>query len=544
MADVMEHLRGVRRRLNSLTIQHAVAVCSAALLLVIAGLIVLALHTPARVFAPLAGIALIVLGVVAAIIAWRVWRAWLSLERTAHLADRRAGLNDRLATLLAASGPRGRSAFLPLLVDQTLARVAEWGASALAPRRFTRSLAFLPIALAVLLVTAFYARPPARPAATTTQLAANQRRNVEVPDAGSGIAPAARKADAPRGSGPDSGVPEADAPEGIEPPVAGGSGEPDPGAGEMITGGDTASQSDDPSAQVEGAGAESGESDGSEGSEDAGAGSEAGESAESADANEGEPEAGERESAEAGPSTGEPTDSGSPSQSEGEPEDPGQNAEDRPDWTGAPLAALRDVIRNLFDVPPEEVPEGEQRQLAEGPVELAERIGNEDETIEEGVPARPDSEDPDLIEPTDVQAPQDEAETQAGDENAQGPHGGTGSSASSAGTGTTGPEGLYGKPGASGDGGSLVGKKNLSASGGKVIAIRLGASAGGPSEELAGTGDRREGNDPVEAAALAALASGSSLPELAAEQSADAALQKVEVSPEYEAIVRQIFTRE
>jgi hypothetical protein len=108
-----------------------------------------------------------------------------------------------------------------------------------------------------------------------------------------------------------------------------------------------------------------------------------------------------------------------------------------------------------------------------------------------------------------------------------------------AGDGTTGPEGLYEKPG------SPIDRKRLAGKGGKVIAIRLGASAGGQSDGLAGGGDKRERpDDAVEAAALAALASGSPLPELAAEQRADAALQKVEISPEYEAIVRQIFTRE
>jgi hypothetical protein len=92
----------------------------------------------------------------------------LTLEQTAHFADRRANLDDRLATVLAARRTRAASPLYPMLIAQVRNSSPRWATETLAPRRVPRSLYVLLAAIAVLIATSFYARPPEPPPHTAT----------------------------------------------------------------------------------------------------------------------------------------------------------------------------------------------------------------------------------------------------------------------------------------------------------------------------------------------------------------------------------------
>lgn len=561
IGDVVARLRALRRRLNFLTTQRALAVCTTAALLTLAGFIVLALRAPANAFAPAAWLALGAVCGIAGVATWRAWRAWLSEQSAAHLADRRAALDDRLATLLAAPRPSASSALLPLLIEQTLARTPQWGVDALAPRRVARSLALVPLALAILVATAFYARPPGR-GATSVELAATQRQNREAPEASARgaltyTAPQAgagrkkpRQEPAVSGSADDGNQPAEDGrgtPGDTAPQAEGASGQPAENGSEE---GDPQPASDSASASPEGEVDAPSSNAASDGGDPA---------AEAAEARQDSGESGERErseSSQGGESEpGEDQESGSDQVEQRESagstlpsaQGSGESVEDEesePGWRSDPLAALRSAIRSALGAETEEPLEGEPADLEEAPtaVEVAEiPDGSETEATEERGAEPGDNLPADDAESTAYALgadAQQEEETTAEEAKPALIRGGPGSDASGGSAGTTGPEGLYKKP----DAATEPTDKGRAGKGGKLIAIRLGTLATDQTNPSGGHGPRPD--NPIEAEALAALASGSALPELSPEQSTDAALQKVEVAPEYEAIVRRIFTRE
>jgi hypothetical protein len=170
-AEVEGRVRALQRRLNWLTVQHAFYVSATLVTLATALIIALALRGRAGWFAVAlwAGLGTATASVVLA--GLRIRRQWLSLAQVAHLADRRARLDDRLLTAL--SIRERRAPLAVLLLDQLGATAPRWDVAALAPRRVPRSVFALPLALAALIATAFYARPPAPPVAPPPVLASS-----------------------------------------------------------------------------------------------------------------------------------------------------------------------------------------------------------------------------------------------------------------------------------------------------------------------------------------------------------------------------------
>ncbi len=162
-AQVEDRLRFVRRRLNLLTLQDALYLSGSLVALAIALVVVAALRGRATLFAVAVWAAA---GAVAAAIvtaALRVRRRWLSVEQVVRFADRQAALDDRLATLLI-DPPRARTSGLKnLLLEQILTAAPRWDIDTLVPRRVPRSALILAAALAALIATSFFARPPAPP---------------------------------------------------------------------------------------------------------------------------------------------------------------------------------------------------------------------------------------------------------------------------------------------------------------------------------------------------------------------------------------------
>lgn len=185
LAEVEERLRALRRRLNALTAQHSVYASVSAIIVVITALILLGLRgSPAtfRAATWCGGVVCLTAGVWAVVAARR---RWLDVTATAHLADRRGALSDRLATLIDLQSRPRPSRLAPVLVAQLLGLGKQWQPHQIAPRRVPRSVYALIAALLALGSTAFIERrPPAPPEVQTSSATAGA-----LTDAGSPQAP-------------------------------------------------------------------------------------------------------------------------------------------------------------------------------------------------------------------------------------------------------------------------------------------------------------------------------------------------------------------
>ena len=117
----------------------------------------------------------------------RIRKGWLTVEQAARFADRRAVLEDRLSTLLTTPRRSEDSRLHPMLVAQVVAATPRWDVRALTPRRVPRSLFALLGAMAVLIATSFYARPPRPPeshAAAAARPASVAEEEIPVPQPG------------------------------------------------------------------------------------------------------------------------------------------------------------------------------------------------------------------------------------------------------------------------------------------------------------------------------------------------------------------------
>lgn len=163
VAQIEHRLGIVRRRLNLLTLQDAVYWSGSLVALATALLIAVALRGRATLFAVAvwASVGAIAAAITAAVL--RLRRRWQSVEQVVRWADRQAALEDRLATLLLDPLHTGTSRFKDLLLEQVLAAAPRWDVDTLAPRRVPRSLYALLMALAALVVTSFFVRPPLAP---------------------------------------------------------------------------------------------------------------------------------------------------------------------------------------------------------------------------------------------------------------------------------------------------------------------------------------------------------------------------------------------
>jgi hypothetical protein len=177
LAEVEERLRALRRRLNSVTAQHSIYLGASSATLLVAAVIVVGLRASAPTFRIVAcGSALLAMIVAAASLGY-ARRRWLDLQHTAHLADTRAQLTDRLSTVVDLRLRPRPSRLAPVLVAQALALGSQWQARQIAPRRIPRSIFLLVASLLTLAATAFVERrtPPQVPSPTTAtaeQLAA------------------------------------------------------------------------------------------------------------------------------------------------------------------------------------------------------------------------------------------------------------------------------------------------------------------------------------------------------------------------------------
>lgn len=149
--------------MNSLAIQHALYLTGGLLALAGAVMIVAAMRADAPTF----GITfwlLLAATVLGLFHAGRVARrSWTSLDDAARLADERARLEDRLATLVAYRKQARRTRLSGVLLSQTMALSKRWDVRTVVPTRLSKSVYFLLVSLIVLAGTTFLERRPAEP---------------------------------------------------------------------------------------------------------------------------------------------------------------------------------------------------------------------------------------------------------------------------------------------------------------------------------------------------------------------------------------------
>lgn len=195
--DVERRLRLVRRRLNSLTLQHAAYVTFGLALLALSLVLLAALSAEPWGFrltfwgAVSATSAMFLFG------AMQVRRRWMTLPDVARFADRLAQLEDRLSTVITRA-PSSQTRLQPVLLSQVAALEERWTIGKLVPRRIARSI-FFPLAslcavLAAVLASSSPEPPPEAAVAAAPQPPQPRAIRASVPENdANGTSPAAAR---------------------------------------------------------------------------------------------------------------------------------------------------------------------------------------------------------------------------------------------------------------------------------------------------------------------------------------------------------------
>lgn len=167
LASIETQTSSGRRRLNRVSLQHALFVAAGTVLLGFSALVALAFRLSAAGFAG-ATWAILACSVIVTLTSARGFRrAWVPSMRAAVVIDHRAGLEDRLATLAAARAGERRSRLWTFLLHENLRLLPTWEPRHLVPRLTPRSVWFfaLSVVLAALAATRIpLSGPPARSA--------------------------------------------------------------------------------------------------------------------------------------------------------------------------------------------------------------------------------------------------------------------------------------------------------------------------------------------------------------------------------------------
>lgn len=141
LAQVLEQVGAVGARFNLLAIQHWLFV-TLALLIGACALTVGAAFLLSSLWFFIAGVIVAVALAIGLVRTVRVaWRMRVTQRRAASIADNRAGLKGRLATLVATAGGVGNASPLwPYLVEDTLELREEFAPARIEPRRLSRSI--------------------------------------------------------------------------------------------------------------------------------------------------------------------------------------------------------------------------------------------------------------------------------------------------------------------------------------------------------------------------------------------------------------------
>jgi hypothetical protein len=165
---ITRSVAALRRRINSLAIQTGVFVALAAMIAAVG-----AIYAAALLLSPITFGAIACTVAIAAVFAvWsgirRGWRMRAGAPRAANIADERAGLKERLSTIVSASHSARRSPLWEYLIEDTIGRAEEFDARRIEKRRVSRTV----YALAASIAVVAFAVPLARIAAKRAPIVA------------------------------------------------------------------------------------------------------------------------------------------------------------------------------------------------------------------------------------------------------------------------------------------------------------------------------------------------------------------------------------
>jgi hypothetical protein len=154
LASISAQTVGVRRRSNRFVAERAVFVAGGALLLTFALLVGFAFLLSERSYALGAWALLIALAVVLVVSLRNAHRGWMLRSDVALRIDRRAQLQDRLATLSSAPAAARRSPLWDVLLHENLGLLPRWEPRRFQPRATPRSVWFFLASFVVALLAA------------------------------------------------------------------------------------------------------------------------------------------------------------------------------------------------------------------------------------------------------------------------------------------------------------------------------------------------------------------------------------------------------
>lgn len=158
LAEIEERLEEIRYRLNRRSLSSILAPMVGVALVLCALLVWSASRATPQGFSISLYATLAAIAVLAAWSASLLWRRWLSLRDAARLADDRAGMQERVTTALWLAHSPVQPALTPVLVADTIERRKAWQVSAIVPRRFPFELGF-PLAGVAALIAALLLAP-------------------------------------------------------------------------------------------------------------------------------------------------------------------------------------------------------------------------------------------------------------------------------------------------------------------------------------------------------------------------------------------------
>lgn len=152
---ILSQISALRARLNSLALQYGLFVGLAAILGAAAIIVASAFYLGPITFLALAFILTIAAIATTTGSARRAIQAWSSDETAAAIADRRAELKGRLATMVGVTKGGTRTALWPYLLEDTLSQRDQFAVSRIEPRRISKP-AYVFLATAALAAVVFY----------------------------------------------------------------------------------------------------------------------------------------------------------------------------------------------------------------------------------------------------------------------------------------------------------------------------------------------------------------------------------------------------
>ncbi len=156
-------LERIRRRINLLHLQDAACISGATTLFCASAILIAAVAGNPATFAWILRLGAVAALAVLSISGWMLYHRWLDLEGTARLIDRKAQLENRIATMLANPSRESASPLRSILLTQVFEFTPRWTIDTIAPRELRRPAIALMVAASAFLATGILLPEPPPP---------------------------------------------------------------------------------------------------------------------------------------------------------------------------------------------------------------------------------------------------------------------------------------------------------------------------------------------------------------------------------------------